>query len=74
MKIDLQATAERIRHLRPSEIAAHCGATPSLVWQVINGRYPHMAAPKAQAVVTRLRELGVLVEVDDDSHADRLAA
>lgn len=76
MKIDHQATWEKIRQVRPSVIAAHCGVTPPLVTAVINGTYPRMNAPKAQLVLDRLRELGVLVEVEDhvNSSNSRLAA
>lgn len=73
-KIDLSATAELIRALRPGSIAAHCGVTVSLVSQVLNNKYPRMDAPKAQRVLDRLRELGVLVETSEDTHSNKLAA
>jgi len=72
--IDMEATAERIRQLRPGAIASHCEVTPALVSLVLNNKYPRLDTPKAQRVLARLRELGVLVEVDDVVHESRLAA
>ncbi len=72
MKVDHKATRERYQQFRLQAIAAHCGCSTGRVTQVIDG-YKGRDGEAAQRVINRLRELGVLVEVDDD-HDSRLAA
>ena len=72
MRIDHKATRERYQQFRLQAIAAHCGCSTGRVTQVIDG-YKGRDGEAATRVVNRLRELGILVEVDDD-HVESLAA
>ncbi len=72
MKVDHKATRERYQQFRLQAIAAHCGCSPGRVTQVMSG-YKGRDGEAALRVENRLRELGILVEVDDD-HESKLAA
>ena len=72
MKVDHKATRARYQQFRLQAIAAHCGCSTGRVTQVIDG-YKGRDGEAALRVENRLRELGILVEVDDD-HDSKLAA
>lgn len=72
MKVDHRATRERYQQFRLQAIAAHCGCSTGRVTQVIDG-YKGRDGEAAQRVLSRLRELGILVEVPDDADVDLAA-
>lgn len=72
-KIDFKQTAENCRLFNQSAIARECGIDQTIVSGVIKGKYPSMEGPKAQRVLAKLRELGVLAEVPDDGDVDMAA-
>lgn len=72
MRIDHKATRERYQQFRLQAIAAHCGCSTGRVTQVIDGHPKGRDGEAATRVANRLRELGILVEVDD--HVESLAA
>jgi len=72
MKVDHRATRERYQQFRLQAIAAHCGCSTGRVTQVIDG-YKGRDGEAAQRVLSRLRELGILVEVPDDGDVDLAA-
>lgn len=72
MKVDHRATRERYQQFRLQAIAAHCGCSPGRVTQVIDG-YKGRDGEAAQRVLSRLRDLGILVEVPDDGDVNLAA-
>ena len=73
MKINHELTSIKCRLLNQAELARQCGVTPPLVNMIVKGTYSHMEGKKAQFVITRLRELGYLVE-EPDADDQRIAA
>jgi len=67
--IDLEATHNRVKACTIPAIARYCDATPSLVHMMLTRKYRSMHGEKPQRVLARLRELGLLVEIPDDSAA-----
>lgn len=67
--INHEQTIERCRLLNNSELARQLGVTPSMVQMVIHGRYKTMHSDNALAIIAKLRDLGMLVEIDDQRAA-----
>lgn len=69
-KIDFKQTYENCRLFNQAAIARECNVDQAVVSRVIHGKYPSMEGPKAQRVLSKLRDLHLLVEVPDDGDVD----
>jgi|GEM_PF-4020787 len=63
--IDHQKTVENMKVYHAARLAASIGVTAPMVSMIAAGKYKHMNAPKAQRVLSMLRDRGILVEVGE---------
>jgi hypothetical protein len=64
LKIDHAATVERCKLINRNEVARQCGVSAPVVLHVLRGDYPYPDSEAAQRIIAKIRELGLLVEVD----------
>ena len=72
-KIDFVKTYENRKYIKLAAVARECDCTPPLVTAVMQGKYKTMEGPKAQRVLSKLRDLHLLVEVPDDGDVNLAA-
>lgn len=66
MQINHIETTKRCQVLNKKALGRELGCSDVLVKQVIEGTYQFMHAELARKVIDRVRELGLLVEDDDE--------
>ena len=73
MHIDFNRTQELCKVVNYAAIAREIGITRAAVQMIVSGKYKRMTSPNAVAVLSRIRSLGLLVEVPDDDGSSMAA-
>jgi len=72
MNIDFERTIERCKLINFAQLGREIGITRQAVQMIASGKYLRMQSPNAKAVLGRLKDMGLLVECEDD-HASTVA-
>jgi hypothetical protein len=65
LKIDHGKTMERCKLINRAEVARQCGVSQPVVLHVVRGDYPYMDSDGAKRIIAKLRELNLLVLVEE---------